>query len=150
MRTWMATTLLHLHRRSQHGGGGGGGGEKKERSHLDKVLQEAMKVRNFFIVQTSSARELIKAIDKDQGWQWANNHENKGKLEVALTTAEDAISAELRELILKDSKTLRKEFSEDAMIGLCSQWVAAKLPVLSLQATVTRITRMQKAIGKED
>ena len=86
------------------------------------------KLKNRYIAITTKSDSMLSSIlSMSQGWEWADNEQNKGLLQKRLTAIKKVVSDKgLQMLVQSDVKHLRASFSGDHLVGLCNTFQTLK------------------------
>ena len=110
------------------------GRQSKQKSPLEEQWFNAMKFKKQTLETTGRATWIWERIDSHApDWAWADNAENKGKLEEQMATVRDAHTSFGIELLMHEFGILKKKYSREAVSGLLTEALAAKPKIDGLE-----------------
>ena len=120
---------------------------KKKRTKLAEEMSKASKVKSKLQNALVSADMITDAIKSDkQGWGWADNTENKGKLQAHHEKVKQSMVGDLNTFWLLSSKALLKKFGEEKLIVVAQQFQELEGPCDLLGDIEARLMRQHAAL----
>ena len=90
------------------------------------VVHKAIKLRTDAKLTLSTADGLIKSIEKDPDWDWANNEKNRGKLDNLFKEVHRALSTWHAKFLNEDPKLVMKRSAPEIVLAECKTFIALK------------------------
>ena len=120
---------------------------KKQKTKLSTEMAKASKIKSKLQSVLVSADMITDAIKSDkQGWSWADNTENKGKLQAHHEKVKQSMVGDLNTFWLLSSKALLKKFGEEKLIVVAQQFQELEGPCDLLGDIEARLMRQHAAL----
>ena len=112
----------------------------------DNVIKQACALKSQMLSLISTSGQLIKQIEDEPEWAWAQNEQNKGALLAARDKFKASLTAFGRKFIIEDVNSVKKNFSSDAAFVVeCQNSLASKGDADNLAALTRRLLKRHRA-----
>ena len=122
---------------------GGGTPHKNEKAKtLNSINTKALKHRTNFLNTVSSAYEIGKAIEENEGWLWAANPQHQGELKRLVDELRGSLDEFGRMFLTEDPATIKKRHKAEYLVVGLDKFIS-----VDYKPTLDFITKLRKRHG---
>ena len=125
---------------------------KKEKAQSSKgktaeseIWLEAAKLKKQYLIVMSKAQGVLKQIESNQSWQWAQNESNQGRLSEAIKTIDAKATHLHRAFLTEEPAALKKRYTWEFLSIELQAWLKMKPELDDIQVLVDLLIRRNRA-----